>query len=97
MARCILKNTYRYPLMVGLPSFYNTKLPVSIRENKRLLRLMTALSIALVEATITCPIERLKVLFMTTNDKISYTQFFKSNSGNLFKELFRGYTPLFMR
>lgn len=72
MARCILKNTYRYPLMVGLPSFYNTKLPASIRENKRLLRLMTALSIALVEATITCPIERLKVLFMTTNDKISY-------------------------
>ena len=83
--------------MVGLPTFYNTKLPVSIKENKKLLRLMTALSIALVEATITCPIERLKVLFMTTTDKITYNQFFKSNKGNLFKELFRGYTPLFMR
>ena len=58
---------------------------------------MTGCSIALVEATLTCPIERLKVLFMTTNEKMSYADFFKDNKGNLFKELFRGYGPLFMR
>jgi hypothetical protein len=74
--RCLLKNSYRYPLMVGLPRFYNSNLPEAIRENKNLLRLLTGASIALVEATLTCPIERLKVYFMTTPDKVSYRQFF---------------------
>ena len=27
LARCLLKNTYRYPLMVGLPTFYSETLP----------------------------------------------------------------------
>jgi hypothetical protein len=76
MTRCILKNSYRYPLMVGLPTFYKNYLPDSIREKKTLLRFLTGGSIALVEATLTCPIERLKVFFMTTHDKISYRQFF---------------------
>lgn len=76
ICRCLLKNTYRYPLMVGLPTFYNGYLPPSIRENKNLLRLLTGTSIAMIEATLTCPIERLKVYFMTTNDKVSYRQFF---------------------
>lgn len=77
MTRCILKNTYRYPLMVGLPSFYRDHLPDLVRKHKALLKLMTGMSIAMVEAFITCPIERLKVYFMTTPDKISYRQFFK--------------------
>ena len=97
MVRCVLKNSYRYPLLVGLPNYYKTKLPESIREQKNLLKLLTALSIALVEATITCPVERLKVYFMTTTEKISYLQFFSNNQSSLFKELFRGYTPLFAR
>ncbi len=74
MSRCILKNTYRYPLMVGLPQFYNKNLPGQIRENKKLLKLLTGASIGLVEATLTCPIERIKVYFMTTTDKgLSYS------------------------
>ena len=72
MARCLLKNTYRYPLMVGLPSFYKDHLPPSIKEHKTLTKLLTGTSIALVESILTCPIERLKVFFMTTNEKISY-------------------------
>lgn len=31
--RCLLKNSYRYPLMVGLPSFYKKHLPASIKEH----------------------------------------------------------------
>ena len=27
LTRCLLKNTYRYPLMVGLPNFYKQVLP----------------------------------------------------------------------
>jgi hypothetical protein len=34
LSRCILKNTYRYPLMVGLPSFYNRNLPNMIKDHK---------------------------------------------------------------
>ena len=51
--------------MVGLPGFYKNYLPSSIKEKKTLLKAMTGASIALVEATITCPVERLKVYFMT--------------------------------
>ena len=97
MTRCLLKNTYRYPLMVGLPSFYNSHLPQTIRDSKEVLRLLTGCSIAFFESTITCPIERLKVYFMTTSEKFSYAEFFRQNKGRLAQELFRGFTPLFMR
>lgn len=97
MVRCIMKNSYRYPLMVGLPGFYRDHLPKSIKDHKFYTKLLTGSSIALVEAVLTCPIERLKVYFMTNTDKITYRQFFKNNEGNLFRELFRGFTPLFMR
>ena len=97
MTRCLLKNSYRYPLLVGLPNFYKNYLPDSIKEHKSLLKLLTGCSIALVEATLLCPIERLKVYFMTTNEKITYRQFFKNNEHHLFKELFRGFGPLFAR
>ena len=97
MTRCLLKNSYRYPLLVGLPNFYKNYLPDSIKEHKSLLKLLTGCSIALVETTLLCPIERLKVYFMTTNEKITYRQFFKNNEHHLFKELFRGFGPLFAR
>jgi hypothetical protein len=58
--------------MVGLPGFYKDHLPESIKEHKHITKLMTGCSIALIEATLTCPVERLKVYFMTSNEKISY-------------------------
>ncbi len=66
LTRCILKNTYRYPLMVGLPRFYAEKLPSIVRERKSFLKILSGISIGLVEASLTCPIERIKVYFMTT-------------------------------
>ncbi len=63
-----MKNSYRYPLLVGLPSFYKNHLPDSIKDRKVLLKTLTGMSIALVEAFITCPVERLKVYFMTNVD-----------------------------
>lgn len=99
MTRCLLKNSYRYPLMVGLPNFYKSKMPVSIQEHKSLLKFLTSVNIALVESIITCPVERLKVFFMTqaVENRVTYRQFFQNNQANLFKELFRGFGPLFMR
>jgi hypothetical protein len=58
--------------MVGLPSFYKNNLPDGIKEHRVLTKFLTGGSIAIVEATLTCPIERLKVYSMTTNDKMSY-------------------------
>ena len=70
--RCLLKNTYRYPLMVGLPNFYKTKLPSSISERVSLLKFLTGGSIALVETTLLTPVERVKTHFMTKNNSQSY-------------------------
>ncbi len=97
LTRSLVKNSYRYPLMVGLPNFYKQHLPDSIKEHRSLLKLLTGCSIAYIEAIITCPIERLKVYFMTTEEKISYRQFFTNYKQSLFKELFRGFGPLFVR
>lgn len=63
-----MKNSYRYPLLVGLPQFYRNNLPNSIKERKVLTKSLTAMSVAIVEAFITCPVERLKVYFMTNAD-----------------------------
>jgi solute carrier family 25 carnitine/acylcarnitine transporter 20/29 len=97
IARGLLKNSYRYPLLVGLPNFYKNQLPQSIQERKALVKFMTSSSIALFESILTCPIERIKVYFMTTTEKLSYRQFFTNNQGRLFQELFRGFGPLFAR
>ena len=73
-------------------------MPKAIREREHLMKLMTGVSIGLVEASLTCPVERVKVYFMTTTDtKLSYREFFSSLRGRVRKELFRGFTPLFVR
>ena len=98
LTRCILKNTYRYPLMVGLPNLYKELLPSSMQENKKVLKLFTGISIGFLEATILCPVERVKVHFMTQAESGgSYRNFFAGIRGNLFNELFRGFTPLLVR
>jgi len=84
--------------MVGLPRFYAQNMPKVIREREHLMKLMTGVSIGLVEATLTCPVERVKVYFMTTTDtKLSYREFFSNLRGRVRQELFRGFTPLFVR
>ena len=51
--------------MVGLPNFYKEVLPRSMQDNKQVLKLFTGLSIGLLESIILCPVERVKVHFMT--------------------------------
>jgi hypothetical protein len=55
------------------------------------------MSIALVESFLTCPIERLKVYYMTSNEKMNLGRFIESNQGRVLKEMFRGFTPLLMK
>ena len=95
--RCLLKNSYKYPLMVGLPSIYQETLPASFQMNKKVLKLFTGASIAVIETTILCPAERVKVYFMTLNQNKTYLGFFQGIRGKVRQELFRGYTPLLAR
>ena len=48
-------------------------------------------------SSILCPAERVKVYFMTLEQKKSYRGFFQSIRGNARQELFRGFTPLLAR
>jgi hypothetical protein len=67
--RLVCRNSYKYPLLIGLPEFYKNNLPAFMKDNDMLLKLATGLSIATIETIITCPIERTKVYFMTQNPK----------------------------
>jgi hypothetical protein len=61
----MVKNFYRYPLMVGLPAFSQKHFPERYKDNKSLQKLTAGFGIAAVESIILCPFERLKTYFMT--------------------------------
>ena len=67
-----------------------------------MLKLATGFSVALMEAMITCPVERTKVFIMTqrsNTNQSSYKLFLNHilrNKSNT-QELFRGFGPLFLR
>lgn len=65
ITRLITRNTYKYPLIVGLPEIQRNKMPGLVRENPALAKLITGTSVALLESLITCPLDRLKVHLMT--------------------------------
>jgi hypothetical protein len=60
----LARNVYKYPLLIGLPDFYKRNLNPDLDE--RLVKLFTGFSVAFAEAVITCPVERAKVFFMTS-------------------------------
>lgn len=99
LARNLVKNAYRFPLMVSLPAYFSQNLPERIRKNKFLTTQLSSTTIAIIEAGILCPLERLKVLFMTQtqSEKISYRAFLMNNRRSLFSELYRGYIALWVR
>jgi hypothetical protein len=78
--------------MIGLPKTFKAYIqdPVACK-------LLTGFAIAAVEATVTCPLERIKVYFMTQQQSQTYFTFLISIQGSFRKELFRGFTPLFLR
>lgn len=77
-ARVVLKNIYRYPMMIGVPNAIEKTIPLA-RNDRRISKGLTGLSIACVESAILCPAERLKVYLMTNNliksDLSLYTRF----------------------
>lgn len=64
LSRVVLKNLYRYPLMIKMPNIIEQYVPIAGRDRK-IAKAMTGLSIAGIEAFILCPVERIKVFMMT--------------------------------
>jgi ribosomal protein S17E len=93
------KSIYRYPLLSGLPRFYANLFGSNYENNKHKMKLMTSVSLAVIEATIITPFERLQVFVMTSNHtKKNYGEFFGMlKQSNLRTELFKGYTPYLTR
>lgn len=101
----MLKNVYRYPLMIWMPHFFDTKLQL---QNPHLKKSLTGVSISAIESMILCPLERVKTYLMTTDGTtakaqsgLSWVRAFQAESkargDNVFRALFRGYLPLFTR
>lgn len=108
-SRMMVKNTYRYPLMIGLPNYFEANFPEPYRDNKMLQKLCAGFTIAAIESTIICPFERLKTYFMTARglradsrvleegQKLNINTFVKDSQMGLFRSLFKGIGPLFLR
>jgi hypothetical protein len=60
-----MRNSYKYPLLVGLPEIHKKNLPLALSKNDTFLNILTGVSVAFIESIITCPIERTKVFLMT--------------------------------
>ena len=81
-----------------LPRFYSNLLGSKYENHKYIMKLMTSLSVALVEAGLITPFERLQVFIMTSKfANKNYMDFYHMNKSKLRTELFRGYTPYFLK
>ena len=100
------KNMYRWPLMIYLPKYFkkcNEYLLGNTNFNTdAICKIQTGIAIANIETFFICPLERLKVFFMThiAKDNKNYSflkHFYISNKGNLIKQLFIGLEPSLIR
>lgn len=97
-AKQLFKSCYRYPLMSGLPRFYAGLFGSTYEQNKHTMKFLTSLTIALVEAGLITPFERLQVFIMTSHQSNqNYKDFYEMSKSKLRTELFKGYTPYFTK
>lgn len=94
----VTKSIYRFPLMSVLPRFYSRILNLDYEKNIHKLRLYTSTSIALFEAGIITPFERVQVFMMTAKAQThNYKDFFDMSKTKFRHELFKGFTPYFTK
>jgi len=64
----MLKNVYRFPLMIWMPHFFETNIDF---KNPHIKKVLTGVAISAIESTILCPFERVKTYLMTTDTEIA--------------------------
>ncbi len=98
ITRGIIKNAYRFPALIAFPKLYTSILPEKMTKNAKLIRGLTALSIALSEVFLLNPFERLKVMSMTKKSQnLGYRNFMREIKRSWVHELGRGMMPYFFR
>lgn len=65
LGRILIKNSYRFPLIVGIPVYFEQNLPEEMVKNKHVLKLLSGTGISIFESLILCPFERMRTYFMT--------------------------------
>lgn len=95
LIRVSIKQLYRWPLMIYFPRLFKKYLG----DNPSLNKILTGLAIANIEILIICPLDRLKVFFMTSREANSklFQYFLEKNKNNLIGELFAGLGPSYWR
>lgn len=90
LARLLIKQAYRYPLMLILPACYGALVGRGLFTS-----FLTGLTIALGEIFLITPLERLKVWLITSHQQTqSLGSFFTLNKGAFIKELYRGLSAM---
>jgi hypothetical protein len=96
--RGVVKQVYRWPLMLVLPRAYSTIIPGQYQKDyPSITKISTGLTLAAIDTFIICPFERLKVCLQTKRNDLSLRNFFRQSDQNVFQSLFRGLNSLFYR
>jgi hypothetical protein len=103
--RVTSKNFFRWPMMLFFPRYFEKNInyfSYKIDLKKKfpgLPKILTGLAIANIEIFVICPLDRLKIFFMTTKNKGKnmFKYFYTSHRKNFIRELFRGLESTFWR
>jgi len=97
--RLALKQSYRYPMMLGLSPFFKRTISEPLQKQYPTIpKIATAFTIANFEVGIICPLERLKVYLMTADHRgKGISEFARTHRSHLFPELTRGMQALWVR
>lgn len=97
-AKQLTKSSYRYPFITTLPRVYAKVLGLDYEKNLHKMKLMTSFSLAMLEAGVITPFERLQVFMMTAKAKSgNYADFYNMCRTKMRTELFRGFSPYFTK
>ncbi|PRP77424.1 Mitochondrial carrier protein [Planoprotostelium fungivorum] len=95
------KQAYRWPMMLSFPSLFSKIVPAPYAAGGTTERILTGIAIASLESFFVCPLERLKVFLMTSNQLKHGLRSFMEGAGgdkrSLRVELFRGLGAVYTR
>lgn len=97
--RATIKQFYRWPMAIAFPQLFHAIYPEKLQTKFiSINKLSTGVLISALEAFIICPLERIKVVLMTTRaEQMTIKTFFHEERGNLTSSLLRGVRAQFYK